>query len=293
MRANFLLAAAACLGLTSALPTEDVAALEERQTRVPTIFLCGDSTVATVGASSQTQGWGAFLQYSFQTSRAIVDNRAIGGRSARSYTREGRFDTVANLAQPGDWVVIELGHNDGGSLSTDNGRSACFGDGEQTCSTVYNGVAETVLTFPKYLKNAANKMLAKGAKVIISTSTPRNVWQTGSYAWSPPRFHYYGWPPPQQLGDPANGVYFLPHGEYGAQAQRNLGASTVNAGYPVDHLHPGPFIADAMAKSFVLALRCGTTALGDLVRNSTSSLTSTYLGPCIGPANSTISALLR
>lgn len=97
----------------------------------------------------------------------------------------------------------------------------------------------------------------------------------------------------QQLGGPANGVYFLPHGEYGAQAQRNLGASTVNAGYPVDHLHPGPFIADAMAKSFVLALRCGTTALGDLVRNSTSSLTSTYLGPCIGPANSTISALLR
>ncbi|EEY15759.1 rhamnogalacturonan acetylesterase [Verticillium alfalfae VaMs.102] len=238
MRTNFLLAAAACLGLTSALPTEDVAALEERQTRVPTIFLCGDSTVATVGASSQTQGWGAFLQYSFQTSKAVVDNRAIGGRSARSYTREGRFDTVANLAQSGDWVVIELGHNDGGSLSTDNGRSACFGDGEQTCSTVYKLAA-------------------------------------------------------QQLGGPAKGVYFLPHGEYGAQAQRNLGASTVNGGYPVDHLHPGPFIADAMAKSFVLALRCGSTALGGLVRNSTSSLTSTYLGPCIGAANSTISALLR
>ena len=82
--------------------------------------------------------WGQYLRYSFSKSAAVVSNQAIAGRSARSFTREGRFDTVANLVQSGDWVVIEFGHNDGGSLTpTDNGRTACFGDGTQTCSTVY------------------------------------------------------------------------------------------------------------------------------------------------------------
>lgn len=52
---------------------------------------------------------------------------------------------------------------------------------------------ETVLTFPAYLKNAATQMLEKGAKVIISTSTPRNVWQSGEYSWGPSRFYYYSW----------------------------------------------------------------------------------------------------
>lgn len=106
--------------------------------RVPTVFLCGDSTMAENGGGSGTQGWGHYLQYSFATSVAVVTNDAIAGRSARSYTREGRFDAVVASVQSGDWVVVEFGHNDGGSLTpTDNGRTDCFGDGTQTCSTTY------------------------------------------------------------------------------------------------------------------------------------------------------------
>lgn len=105
--------------------------------RVPTVYLCGDSTMAEGGGGSGTQGWGHYLQYSFPSSVAVVSNKAIAGRSARSYTREGRFDAVVALVQSGDWVVIEFGHNDGGSLSTDNGRTDCFGDGAETCQTTY------------------------------------------------------------------------------------------------------------------------------------------------------------
>ena len=56
-----------------------------------------------------------------------------------------------------------------------------------------SGVAETVLTFPAYLKNAASKMIAKGAKVVFSTATPNNPWESGSFSWGPDRFYYYSW----------------------------------------------------------------------------------------------------
>lgn len=103
---------------------------------VPTIYLCGDSTMADSGSSVIT-GWGVFLQYSFPSDAAVVNNQAKGGRSARSYEREGRFKAVIDLLQPDDWVVMEFGHNDGGSLSTDNGRTDCFGEGDETCQTTF------------------------------------------------------------------------------------------------------------------------------------------------------------
>jgi lysophospholipase L1-like esterase len=46
-------------------------------------------------------------------------NDAIAGRSARSYTREGRFNNIAGVLKAGDWVIIEFGHNDGGAPKTD------------------------------------------------------------------------------------------------------------------------------------------------------------------------------
>ncbi len=57
-----------------------------------------------------------------------VVNRAIAGRSARSYTDEGRFTTLINTVKSGDFVVIEFGHNDGQSGSVDNGRQDAFGE---------------------------------------------------------------------------------------------------------------------------------------------------------------------
>jgi len=81
-----------------------------------------------------TTGWGVYLPYSL-TGLNIV-NDAIAGRSARSYTVEGRFTTLINSVVSGDFVIIEFGHNDGGSLSpTDNGRSDCVGAGAQVSSS--------------------------------------------------------------------------------------------------------------------------------------------------------------
>lgn len=137
----------------------------------PTIYTCGDSTMAKDGADNgETDGWG---QYLGNYTTATVVNKAIAGRSARSYSDEGRFDAVAELLEEGDIVVIELGHNDGGSPeSDDNGRSDCPGDGEETCTSDADG--STVYTFVYYIAEAAKKMIAKGATVVLASQTPDN-----------------------------------------------------------------------------------------------------------------------
>ena len=90
------------------------------------------------GNNDGTAGWGAFLNN--YTTLAVV-NDAIAGRSARSFTREGRFTAMAAVVKSGDYVVIEFGHNDGGSLTpTDNGRTDCNpvnNNYATTCQTTY------------------------------------------------------------------------------------------------------------------------------------------------------------
>lgn len=110
---------------------------------IPTVWLAGDSTTAPGGGHNGTEGWGQYLQYSFG-SNAFVNNSAYAGRSARSFTREGRFDRIAAAMKPGDFVVIELGINDpgtpmNGSTSTtgDKGRADCPGAGDETCTVVF------------------------------------------------------------------------------------------------------------------------------------------------------------
>jgi rhamnogalacturonan acetylesterase len=107
---------------------------------IPTIFLAGDSKMAPGGGGNGTEGWGQYLQYSFNNETVYINNSAIAGRSARSYTREGRFQKIADALKRDDWVVIEFGTNDGGSpypASNDNGRADCPGYGLCSAASVW------------------------------------------------------------------------------------------------------------------------------------------------------------
>ncbi|RPA76405.1 SGNH hydrolase [Ascobolus immersus RN42] len=218
-----------------------------------TVYLCGDSTMANRGANDgATDGWGPYLGAMITLP---VVNKAIGGRSARSFTREGRFTEVANLVKSGDYVVIEFGHNDGGGLgSGDNGRTPCGGSGEEKCQVTYNGQPETVLTYWAYLRNAANLLKSKGANVIISSPTPNNVWEGGSWQYSPSRFTTMS-----QDAARATGSTFVDHGTYYANLMKLVGKDTTNSWFPRDHTHTSPAGAKGAAESFVKALTCDTT----------------------------------
>ncbi|KAH8825658.1 SGNH hydrolase-type esterase domain-containing protein [Flagelloscypha sp. PMI_526] len=224
----------------------------------PTVYLCGDSTMAATGAADgATAGWGAYLSNYISLT---VSNKAIAGRSARSYTREGRFTAVAALVQAGDYVVIEFGHNDGGSLTpTDNGRTDCpVGSAgyATTCSTTYNGVAETVLTYEAYYVNAANLFKAKGANVILSSPTVSNPWETGSFVYSTSRFVGYG-----TDAASATGQTFANHEIYTATLFKNAGATVTDSYFPNDHTHTSPAGANVVARAFVLALEATNSTL--------------------------------
>jgi rhamnogalacturonan acetylesterase len=191
------------LGALEAIATPTRPDLAPRAT--PTVYLCGDSTMAKNGANDgATDGWG---QYLGTYSTVSVVNKAIGGRSARSYWDEGRFTAVADVVKSGDIVVIEFGHNDGGSPeSNDNGRSDCPGTGTQTCISDVTG--NTVYTFVFYVVQAAKLMTAKGATVVLSSQTPNNLWETGVFVNAPPRFVGYQLTAQKALG---TGVTFVDH----------------------------------------------------------------------------------
>lgn len=78
-----------------------------------TVFMIGDSTMANkpLDNDNQERGWGQMLSGYF-TSDVVVDNHAVNGRSSLSFINEGRWDAVINKVQPGDYVIIQFGHND-------------------------------------------------------------------------------------------------------------------------------------------------------------------------------------
>lgn len=76
------------------------------------IWLIGDSTMAPkqVKAYPET-GWGMPFVY-FWDSTVTVDNRAMNGRSTRTFIEEKRWEPVMNEMSEGDYVFIQFGHND-------------------------------------------------------------------------------------------------------------------------------------------------------------------------------------
>ena len=82
--------------------------------KATTIFVIGDSTAAnkdTTGGKVE-RGWGMMLQECFDADFIVVDNHAVNGRSSKSFIDEGRWDKVLSLIKPGDYVIIQFGHND-------------------------------------------------------------------------------------------------------------------------------------------------------------------------------------
>lgn len=180
-----------------------------------------------------------------------MTNKAIAGRSARSYTNEGRFTELVNLVQRDDIVIIEFGHNDGGSpnSASDNGRSDCPGTGNEVCRSGKTG--ETVYTFNRYVEDATRKLIAKGARVIVSSQTPNNQWEGGSYNGAASRFVGYAASAAKNVG---TGASYVDHFAAVGAMFLKLGSAKTNALYPTDHTHTSPAGADLVAQAFVQAV---------------------------------------
>lgn len=87
--------------------------LSMQQSWALTVFTIGDSTMAnkSLKDNNQERGWGMVLPCYF-SDEVKVENHAVNGRSTKSFIDEGRWQTVLDRIQPGDYVFIQFGHND-------------------------------------------------------------------------------------------------------------------------------------------------------------------------------------
>jgi lysophospholipase L1-like esterase len=78
-----------------------------------TVWLAGDSTMAQKQPDKRPEtGWGEALQPCFDSSAVRIANRAMNGRSTRSFVAEGRWKAIVDSMKAGDYVFIQFGHND-------------------------------------------------------------------------------------------------------------------------------------------------------------------------------------
>src|SRR5438093_5429266 len=147
MRAIFTSAAFALAAVLVTAPDNVASAT------LPTLFIVGDSTVKT-GNKGQ-QGWGDPIKALFDKTQIKVENHAIGGRSSRTFQTEGRWDKILASAKPGDFVLVQMGHNDGGPLDdAKRARGSLPGTGEET-REIDNPITkkkEVVHTYGWYLR---------------------------------------------------------------------------------------------------------------------------------------------
>ena len=145
----------------------------------PTLFLIGDSTVNT--PTKGQMGWGKPIAAMFDTNRITVLNKARGGRSSRTYYTEDLWEEVRSALKPGDFVLMQFGHNDGGPLSDGRARASLKGNGDQTqdIENKTTGKKETVHTYGWYLRKYITDTKAAGATPIVLSLIPRNIWKEG------------------------------------------------------------------------------------------------------------------
>lgn len=150
---------------------------------LPTLWIIGDSTVK-VGTPGQ-RGWGDELPPFFDPAKIRVINRAIGGRSTRTFLREGRWTAILNELKRGDVVLVQFGHNDASPINEDppikpttrsRGVIRDNSDASVEIVNILTGELETVRSYGWYLRQIATSAIERGAMPIICSPIPRNQW---------------------------------------------------------------------------------------------------------------------
>ena len=149
----------------------------------PVLFLVGNSTMrtGTLGNGNNGQwGWGFYAHEYYDENKITVENHALGGTSPRTFYTL-LWKPVLEAVRKGDYVFLELGHNDNGPIDSIRARSSYRPDGKlevrEDSISIYNKVTkaqETVYTFGGYMRRFIREVRAKGATPVLFTLTPRN-----------------------------------------------------------------------------------------------------------------------
>ena len=153
-----------------------------REKGKPVVFITGDSTVKNKDSDKDGMwGWGSQAYTVFDENKVTCVNVAKAGRSTRSYVREGRWEQVYNSLQPGDFVLLQFGHNDICPITDVKERGVIPGtaDTGHVYKMEKDGRYEVVYSFGWYLRKMIDDCREKGATPILVSLTPRNEWPKG------------------------------------------------------------------------------------------------------------------
>lgn len=202
-----------------------------------TIYLIGDSTVRNGDESGRNGqwGWGTLLHRYVDTNKIAIRNHAIGGRSSRTFITEGRWTKVLEVIRPGDYLLIQFGHNDGGPLDdTARARGTIRGIGNDSVH-IYNPIRkvnETVFTYGYYLRRYVREAREAGVIPVICSPIPRNDWKAGKVIRSDSSYGKWA----EDIAK-EEGVGFIHLNHLVASAYESLGEEKVKVFFPADHTH--------------------------------------------------------
>ncbi|MCC9654507.1 oligogalacturonate lyase family protein [Rhodopirellula halodulae] len=209
----------------------DRSATIEKPRDKPRLVLIGDSTVKNGSGKGDSGlfGWGQVLSEHFDTDQIEIENRALGGRSSRSYLTEGLWQKSLERLREGDFVMMQFGHNDGGQMFRgDRPRASIKGNGDETEDGVVEatGKEETVHSFGWYLRKYIADAKAKGAIPIVLSQVPRDRWDEGRVIRSDKDYGLWA----QQAAKQAGALY-IDLNEIVSQHYEAVGAKKVDRDY--------------------------------------------------------------
>jgi lysophospholipase L1-like esterase len=221
------------------------------------IFLIGDSTMANSN-NPNTIGWGLPFPQFCDTMQVNVINKARGGRSTRTFIYEGKWDAAKKEFQPGDFVLIQFGHNDAGNIDKAKYRGSLKGIGEETQAVIRDSLSgnEIVHTYGWYLKKMIRDTKEKGAIPIILSLTPRNEWPNGKAERRTDS--YVQWA--KEAANEAE-AFYIDVNDIVATKYETLGKNNVKPFFPQDHTHTNlegaTFVALTVAETLEKSKKIG------------------------------------
>ena len=223
----------------------------------PVLFLVGNSTMrtGTLGNGNNGQwGWGYFAHEYFDEEQLTVENHALGGMSSRTFYNR-LWPAVLEGVKAGDWVIIELGHNDNGPYDHGRARASIPGIGKESLDVTIQetGVKETVYTFGEYMRRYIHDVKAKGAHPILMSLTPRNAWEDADSTILTRVTETFGlWA--KQVAKKER-IPFIDLNEITAQKYEKFGKEKVKYMFYLDRIHTSAFGARVNAESAAEGIR--------------------------------------
>ena len=244
--------------------SQDTKTGSSRKKGRPVLFTIGDSTVKNKDNDKNGMwGWGSVIADEFNLDKISVENCAMAGRSARTFLDEGRWDKVYEALQPGDFVLIQFGHNDAGAINTGKARAELRGSGEE--SKVFlmekTGKYQVVYTFGWYLRKFIMDAQEKGAIPIVLSHTPRNKWKDGKIERNTDSFGKW-----TREAAEATGAYFIDLNKISADKLEKKGIEKTAAYYNHDHTHTSLKGAHMNAESIAEGLKMVNCPLKDYLK---------------------------